>query len=118
MCKAYIISRKLFGCGFGVRKRTELEKFYLIAVALFIIGLTLLLIPAIFLGSINGRINYLTLKGDGLTAEEQNSLLYELPYSRVWWETQQATTFTPAAVIYFAIGAVSLSYGILVKYQD
>ena len=103
---------------FGVKKRTELETFYLIAVCLFVIALALWLIPSIFLGSINGRIEYLTLKGGALTEEEQNSLLYELPYSRVWWEPQQETIFNPSAVIYFAIGAISLGYGIIIKYQE
>ena len=82
---------------------------------MLIITLIIWLIPSIFLGSINGRIDLLNLR-TGLTEAEQQTLI-DLQWSQIWWETQQATIFNPIAIILLVISVIIMLYGVITKFQ-
>ena len=82
---------------------------------MLIITLIIWLIPSIFFGSINGRIDLLNLR-TGLTEAEQQTLI-DLQWSQIWWETQQATIFNPIAIILLVISVIIMLYGVITKFQ-
>jgi hypothetical protein len=94
---------------------SRFKTFFLVGAILLIITLIIWLIPSIFLGSINGRIDLLNLR-TGLTEAEQQTLI-DLQWSQIWWETQQATIFNPIAIILLVISVIIMLYGVITKFQ-
>jgi hypothetical protein len=88
--------------------------FFGAAATILVLSLIIWLIPSVFLGSVTGRIDHLELK-DSLTEAEQQYLT-ELYWTKIWWETQQATLFNPVAIVLFAISVLIMLYGIIVKF--
>lgn len=94
--------------------KVSFKKFFLMGAVVAIIAMIIWLIPSVFIGSINGKIDMMELKGSSLTEAEQQYLV-DLYWTSIWWETQQATIFNPIALIMFAIGIVIMLYGIMAK---
>lgn len=98
-----------------VRVRKEkLRRFFVIGVTLLVVALIIWLIPTVFLGSINGKIDLLELKDS--PTDDDLVMLGDLKWNKIQWETAQATLFNPLATILLAIGMVLIAYGLVVRF--
>jgi hypothetical protein len=95
-------------------RKAKVQRFFVLGTVLLVVALVIWLIPTIFLGSINGRIDLLRLK-DSLTQPERE-MLSDLQWSKIWWETIQTTTFNPIATILLAVGIVLIAYGLVTRF--
>lgn len=78
-----------------------------------LVALVFWLIPAIFIGSIQGKIDLLNLKESLNQADRE--MLNNLQWNKVWWETIQSTVFNPISTIMLALGLILIVYGFLTK---
>lgn len=95
-------------------RRKKFQRFFVMGVVLLVVALIIWIIPTVFIGSINGRIDFLELK-DNLNEAEQE-MLTDLEWSKIWWETTQTTMFGPISTILFVIGFVLIAYGLVVRF--
>ena len=95
-------------------RRKKFQRFFVMGVVLLVVALIISIIPTVFIGSINGRIDFLELK-DNLNEAEQE-MLTDLEWSKIWWETTQTTMFGPISTILFVIGFVLIAYGLVVRF--
>jgi len=94
-------------------RKKKFQRFFVMGVVLLVVALIIWIIPTVFIGSINGRIDLLELKSS-LTQPEQE-MLTDLQWTKIWWETTQTTVFGPISTILLAIGIVLIAYGLVVR---
>ena len=92
----------------------DVRRFIAVGIVLFVVAFIIWLYPTITMGSINGKLEMLTLKGDLIEAERK--LQTDLQYSLIWWEMMQATLFFPLASILIVMAVALIVYGIVTKY--
>ena len=92
----------------------KFKAFFLTSAFLLIMSLIVWLVPSVFIGSITGRIELLQFRG-GLSQAEQQTVI-DLQWSKIWWETTQATIFNPIAIVLFVVALLILVYGAITKF--
>ncbi|PVX23077.1 MAG: hypothetical protein CW691_11725 [Candidatus Bathyarchaeum sp.] len=90
------------------------KKMYIVGATLLIISLIIWLVPTVFLGSIEGRMDHLSLRN--YLTETEAKMSQDLQWSHIWWETQQTTIFNPVATVLLAIGLIIIIYGVITKF--
>jgi hypothetical protein len=97
-----------------VAEKEKFKRFFVLGAVLVIVALIVWLYPTITIGSINGKLEMLSLKGQLTDAERE--MQTQLRYTKAWWEMIQATTFYPITTLLFVIGLIIIVYGVITRF--